>query len=266
MSVFKKGAVDYVPKPFDHGRLDRAIQEALAKASTDESVQSATTAPKKLEPFKAAKRRMLIEADRVTVCGIEIWKLAYQPHLRDALLALKEKVDGRFVRIPARDLNSLLGRDGVTNSIARRIKDLRERAIAALAEIGFECGAEDVVASGRGGYHFPDWIEVQVEGASVDEPARSGPGPDEPSRGPREPGREPDEPLNRRQRRILAEIDKGTRLRRADIERHTKKNRSTANRDLKCLRDRGLIETHEDGYYVRAAVRRGAQLEDHDAS
>ena len=62
-----------------------------------------------------------------------------------------------------------------------------------------------------------------------------------------------DDGLNDRQRRILEEIDGGAELRQKDViamfRRHW--NPSTVKRDIKGLRDAGLIETHADGYYIR---------------
>lgn len=58
--------------------------------------------------------------------------------------------------------------------------------------------------------------------------------------------------LNERQRWILAQIQNGTRRTTRDIAHHFRHefNRSTIGRDLKTLRERGLIVTHADGHYV----------------
>ncbi|MGE4159159.1 MAG: ArsR family transcriptional regulator [Planctomycetota bacterium] len=57
--------------------------------------------------------------------------------------------------------------------------------------------------------------------------------------------------MNGRQSWILAQIEKGVPLRLKDIISHTRKNRSTINRDLKELRQRGLVGLHGEGYYIQ---------------
>ena len=47
----------------------------------------------------------------------------------------------------------------------------------------------------------------------------------------------------------------GVPLRNKAIVKHTGKDRSTINRDLKELRDRGMIETHPEGYYIATKRR-----------
>ena len=61
---------------------------------------------------------------------------------------------------------------------------------------------------------------------------------------------EPTASLNERQEWILGEIERGVRLELRDIVRHARMNRSTANRDLKELRERGLIALHDEGHYI----------------
>lgn len=252
VSALKKGAVDYVKKTFDRDELSKAIREALAKSKRGEVPArdaGAKDSPKKLIPFKAARREMLIYPDRITVCGIEVWKDCAQPDLRRALEFLSRKDRDGFVRIRSTKLDEILGRDN-SNPISRRVKDFRDRASKVLAKEGYECGPLDILAGGHGGYRFTEWMDVRVVGSQAHEPAevRREPAhePDEP---PCAPG---DEPLNERQQWILAQVDKGERLRIKDIVRGTEKNRSTVNRDLKDLRRRGLIALHGDGHYVRS--------------
>ena len=71
--------------------------------------------------------------------------------------------------------------------------------------------------------------------------------------------REPamDDGLNDRQREILKKIDRGADLRQKDVIAMFRRNwnPSTVKRDIKGLREMGLIETHPDGYYVRAGAK-----------
>ena len=177
-----------------------------------------------------------------------------------------------------------------SNPIARRIKDFRDRASEVLKSIGLDCGQEDIIANGAGGYYLTDWVTVTVasqahEPAPENEPDRPMDGPAhepirpmhgpvrEPDRlihGPVEPICEPDQPanepknepveparelLNERQEWILEQIDAGARLRQKQVIDHFRRDKtpSTIKRDLKDLRDRGLIATHSDGHYMRPA-------------
>lgn len=188
--------------------------------------------PGKSTPFNSTKRQLVIEKERVTVCGIEVWKDCAQPDLKRVLERLSEKGKDGFVRVKGTVLDKDLGRNA-SNPIARRIKDFRDRASSALKEAGLDCGPEDIVSS-RGGYHFTPWMEVCVEAQGAKEP-------------------EPSAPLNERQTWILAQIEKGVPLRLKNIISHTRKNRSTVNRDLKELRQKGMICLHEEGHYIHGS-------------
>jgi len=100
---------------------------------------------------------------------------------------------------------------------------------------------------------------VRVAGSQAHEPDKP---QNAPAREPDEPANEPvykpNEPANEpgfndRQQRILAEVDKGTQLQQKDVIAMFRRdfNPSTIKRDLKALRDGGLIKTHADGYYIR---------------
>lgn len=202
-----------------------------------------------MEPFNAAKQEMVIYEDRVTICGIEVWRATYQPDLREILVRLSRKEGGGHVRISGSKLMKELGRDA-SNPVGRPIKSFCDNASERLKEArGLDCGRYDIIAS-KGGYHFTDWMDVRVAGEQAAKDAAV----------EREPVRQTNAPdggraLNDRQKWILEQLDKGVELRNKDIVRHTRKNRSTINRDLKDLRDRGLISTHDDGYYMRASAR-----------
>ena len=259
VSVFKGGAVDYVQKPLDGGKLDTAIREALAKGGVQptEKRSGCKVKPDALESFRAKQREMVIHEDNVTVCGVTVWQDSGQPDVRKVLLMLNNKENNKYVRMNGTRLGKSLKRNA-SNPISRPIKDFRNRATELLAEhCGLECGREDIIASGGGGYHFTEWMTVRVAGSQAHEPDEPR---HEPVREPNEPANEPSEPtiekgLNDRQHRILAEIDKGTQLRQKDVIAMFRRNfnPSTVKRDLKGLRDRGLIKTHSDGYFIRSS-------------
>lgn len=243
VAVWQKGATHYVKKPFNKGELDEAILKVLAKDGQAAPAARVKAGSKKLTPFKDAKREMVIGDDSVTICGIEVWRETYQPDMRKILVRLSQREGGGYVRISGSKLMKELGRDA-SNPVGRPIKSFCDNASERLAEgRSLACGRYDIIAS-KGGYHFTEWMEVRVDGepeppkdyrTSAHKSAETDGGP----------------ALNDRQTWILEQLDQGIELRHKDIVRHTRKNRSTINRDLKELRDRGLITTHVDGYYVR---------------
>ena len=270
------GWTDYVRKPIHGDKLDKAIRDALTTQKEPLPVPSAIT--RQLEPFTAAKREMVIYEDRVTLCGVEVWRDSAQPDLLKALVMLSERDPHGFVRLRGSKLNKTLDRNA-SNPISKPLERFCKRASEILlAERGLECGRYDIVGNSAGGYHFTNWMTVRVAGSSEDEPGETGNEPREPKNEPAETGREPvslknetgnetnepdreaDGPLNERQQWILEQVRKGTLLRLKDVIPHFHKNRSTINRDLHDLRKRGLIRTDENGYYLSAnAGRRGQE-------
>jgi len=245
VSVMKLGAVDYVAKPLDGDKLDKAVQEALEKARRSTSAAGGKARPQKLTPFSAERREMVIHEDHVTVCGVTVWRDAGQPDMRDILLALSRKHNGRYVRLSGTRLGKALGRNA-SNPVSRPIKDFRDRATELMAsECALECGSRDIIASGGGGgYHFTDWMVVTdpgVETEKGDDDSRSS----------------CDNALNERQQRIVQRIIAGERLQQKDVIGMFRGgfSPSTVKRDIKALRDIGLIETHADGHYVPSTER-----------
>jgi DNA-binding response OmpR family regulator len=250
VEVLKKGAVDYVKKPFDKDKLDRAIQEALAKNAPSVSGASGKAKTQKFTPFKDGKREMVIGDDSVKVCGIELWRATYQPDMRKILIRLSQKEGGGYVRVSGSRLMKELNRCD-SNPVGRPIKTFCDNASERLADgRSLECGRYDIIAKGGGGYHFTDWMDVRLAGqqdlqkaepATAAKPAKANDGPS----------------LNDRQKWVLEQIDMGVRISQKNVIAHFRreKNASTIKRDLKELRDGGQIGTHPDGYYIRAKIK-----------
>ena len=237
VSVLTNGAVHYVKKTRMAEDLDPAIRHALNRNG---QARKGTSSEPALTPFKSERRTLVIHADHITICGVEVWRDCAQPDLRKALILLNKKDKDGFVRTRGAKLDEELGRDA-SNSIARRIKDVRDEATQALKEKGLDCGPEDIVASGRGGYYFTEWIDVRVEGAegeSSADAANAAAGK---------------APLNERQKWVLEQVASDVKMSQKDVIAHFRQgvNPSTVKRDLKALRDRKMIESAPDGYFVQ---------------
>ena len=249
VDVFKRGAVDYVTKPFTRDELDRAIQDAITKGGTAApGPRRAKPKPPALTPFKNETRVMVIGEDSVKICGIEIWRATFQPDMHKILVRLSQREGGGYARINGSKLMRELGRDA-SNPVGRPIKSFRDTASERLAEHRhLECGLYDIIARGGGGYHFTDWMDVRLAGQPA--PPKANPAP------AKKPAKAPDGPrLNDRQKWILQQLAQDVPLRNKAIVKHTGKDRSTINRDLKELHDRGMIETHPEGYYTSTKRR-----------
>lgn len=234
VSVLTNGAVHYVKKTRMAEDLDPAIRHALNRNG---QARKGTSPEPSLTPFKSERRTLVIHADHITICGVEVWRDCAQPDLRKALILLNCRNKDGFMRVRGSKLDEELGRDA-SNSIARRIKDFRDAVTEALKAKGLDCGQQDIVASGRGGYHFTDWMDVRVEGGPPADSSDKDAG---------------DVPLNNRQKWVLEQVASGTDISQKDVIARFREevNPSTVKRDLKALRDRKIIESDPDGYFVR---------------
>ncbi len=242
VSVMKLGAVDYVAKPLDGDKLDKAVREALEKARRSTSAAGSKARAGKLTPFSADDREMVIHEDHATVCGVTVWRDAGQPDMRDVLIALSRRHNGKYVRLSGAQLGKTLGRNA-SNPISRPIKDFRDRATELMeSECSLECGKYDVIARGGGGYHLTEWMVVTGLGVETEKDDDESPS-------------SCDNALTVRQRMIMEKITAGERLRQKDVIGMFRLDfsPSTVKRDIKALRDMGLIATHQDGYYVPSA-------------
>lgn len=238
MELHELGVNVCVSKSVEQMRsLVKIITDLLGKKS---GTAKPASKPPELIPFNAEPREMVIYNDRIEVCGICLWTETTSDDMRKLILRLNRKSAGGYEHVKGQSLMKLLGRNA-SNPISRPIKDFRDRAKSLLAEHRhLDCGPEDIICSTRG-YHLAAGVTVKIvdtENPKTVEPIR-------------EPENEPAVSLNERQQWIMSQLDKGVELRLPEIIRHTKKNRSTVNRDLKELRTKGLLTTHGKGYYVR---------------
>jgi hypothetical protein len=228
------------------------IEPALADAIThwacgSEEPQSSAARAAVQRPFHEDKREVVLYEDRITVCGEELWRDCGQAHLRDALALLSRTDKNGYVRIRGTQLSKDLGRDA-TNHIGKPLADFCKRVSDCMRARGLECGREDVIKNSAGGYHLRDWIIIRIVGSWAEPLGISH------SKSEILSGSMPSEKvqLNPRQRWILEQLTAGVKLTLKDVVAHFRAqwNRSTINRDLRVLRERGLITKHTAGHYV----------------
>lgn len=145
---------------------------------------------------------------------------------------------GSYIPLSGPELASRLGLAAGQNSVAGAVRDFRRNVTEVLlTERGLTCGPQDVIRSGGPGYRLNEWIIARdAEGQCASAPA------DTPT----------DDAAIDRCDRILAELQKGERLRAPAIAARLGCTARTIKRDLDQLRSEGAIEfvgPSKSGYY-----------------
>jgi DNA-binding transcriptional ArsR family regulator len=207
------------------------------------------TKPVTLQTFRAETRSVVIYTDAITVCGEVVWSdTGRGDDIRKILLALNRRdEDGNYIPVKGAPLEKMLKRN-ISNKVGRPIATFRNSAIERLAiERGLECGKQDIIATRPNkGYCLQPWIKVAQEKTSYQGPGLQLTNVEAEALAAQENGSD----LTDRQKEILACIRQGDRPDMATLRKLTGKSRAVVNRDLKVLREAGLIESAEDGGYV----------------
>jgi len=241
----KLGATDFVNKPFDNGKLDDAIRDALTeRRHPNGRSPNVVVEPKLAGPLRPFEGGLLTLHERhAELCSVTILDNNGRGHAWRVLGLLAQKNDaGKYRSFSGTQLANKLGRRVDQNAVSQCIRALRKRVAKALREqMNIECGDRDVIQSGGSGYRLSPRIEVR-RGGELGPSSNNDPGVE---------GRVTrDDPgdmggvsgVNDRQRWILDQLRAGLELRRSDVERRFKCSPKTAKRDLAELRDRGLTE------------------------
>ena len=250
-------AFDYLRKPFARPGDKHRTLEAAAKAANEQRLQALlgpTEPPQQLDPFTAASRELVIEEERITLCGVEVWNDRAQGDLRAALEVLAVRTrHGAWPRVRGTSINERLGRE-ISNPISKPIQRFRDACTDRMRELKhLACGKFDVIADSKGGgYHLADHIVVVIAGSPQAEPVRSAVEPEA------QPASEP--AMNPYQEWVLAQLDAGQAVRQKDVIEHFARDRGTLvrrdessiKRYLKEMRDRKLIVTGVDKVFRRA--------------
>ncbi|MCC6909250.1 MAG: HTH domain-containing protein, partial [Phycisphaerales bacterium] len=249
----KLGATDFVNKPFDGGKLDTAIREAVAKRQ----IPNGRSIPSLVEPKPAGPPRpfsgglLILHEQRAELCGIPIVENGSRGHAWRILEILAEKNGaGKYRSLSGQQLATKLGRRVGQNAVSQCIRALRKRIATTLIEqLNIECGDQNVIQSGGRGYRLNERIEVRFNAG--DRPATDPGGSDEFGAADGAMGGSSLE-FNERQQWILDELRAGAELRRRDIETRFNCSTKSAKRDLADLREQGLIAFEAKpvpGYY-----------------
>lgn len=271
VEVMKLGAVDYVAKPFKTaGRtLDKAIREALARQceapvslpQPHHEAPSTTTPAPTSAPMPFNRGTMVFYPDRVELCGAIICDgNRKSERQRNALELFRIKVGARFARY---DCDQLAGKVGIlagSRGASGFVRSLRHRIKKALLDqVNIEAQDDDVICYDCG-YCLSQKLTVQ-DGADVDCGQDQGHGGEDllldvPNRVPNVPNPHvpnvPDDAAGMRRAWILQKLASGTKLRTADIAKHFKCSRKTAQRTMATLKEEGLVEfvgAPRTGYY-----------------
>jgi len=237
VDVMKQGAVDFVTKPFrESGQtLEKSISEALEKAarearSAKPSKTGKAAAHRSKDPEAFTGGELVVFPDRIELCGVQICDGVEDGGLiRRIIEALTEKTQiGKYRNYSGTALAIKLKIERGQPAIAEAVSAFRKRLPGMmLDEANLQAGRDDVIASGNRGYQLAARITIRHVG--VPQP----PDPPEIVATVAPPSEEAG--LNHRQQWILAEVRKGTKLRRPDVIKKFKVSVPTAKRDLAAL-------------------------------
>jgi len=166
----------------------------------------------------------------------------------------------RYVRRSADELAKAVGAMGGVTTITGCVRVLRRNITTRLRKhLNIDVHPEDVIGHDEQGYYLQDSIVVRDAGDSVDDvPAVVPAAPaDAPGHGGSDAA---PADLNERRQWVLRELQRGTRVRRAMLERKFDVADKTAKRDLADLTSRGAVEfvrEGREGYYRLGAGGQG---------
>ena len=213
VELMKAGACDFIKKPFEN--LEQAIAEALGRNGNRPShVDASSTSSQEnrgLENASITFHPNGITLEGLTLCTPEsgvIWRI---------LLMLRErKTNGQPRAFPGKRIADTLNLERGQNAICEAVSAFRKKSVQILEDAGFLADEDTVVITGRSGYQLHSSLTVvdNLDGSTAAPTPAS------------------DLQAEDRQAWFLAEINKGRKLRRIDLEKKFKISMPTAKRDL----------------------------------
>lgn len=128
----RRGATDFVNKPFEGGRLDDAIHRAVAKRSVSNGRAPSIVEIKSSDPAKPFGGGMLvIHENRAELCGVTVAEASRRGHAWRIVQCLAEKTQaGNFRAYSGQQLASWLGRKVNQNSVSQCTVIVRGTSLA----------------------------------------------------------------------------------------------------------------------------------------
>ena len=156
--LMKKGAVDFVNKPFNNDALDRAILDALGRKH-EQSSPLPPTVPKQFDGGI-----MTFFSNAVELCGVRIVSGNRINLILRILNALRQKREsGKYLAFEGSELAKLVKCRGGQNGVAGAIRNFRANITKIMQdELAITVGQQDVIRSGGQGYRLADWIETKT--------------------------------------------------------------------------------------------------------
>ncbi|MBP85193.1 MAG: hypothetical protein CMJ64_00490 [Planctomycetaceae bacterium] len=250
VEMMKKGAADYVTKPFPaRGKtLDRAIHEALTSSGRMDG-KARRKGSARATKFSGAE--LVIYSRKIELARTEI---PISPTMRKLLIQLsRRQSNGKYVSLSGDELAARIGCKRGQNGVSGTVRDLRNRTSEILkAEAGITCERQDIIQSGKFGYHFNSWITIR-EAGSVSRRAVSDtnhdtdePDPDTNHDTGNDTNRATDDTndtdLNERQQWVVGQLANGVELRVNAVVTRFGCATATAKRDLAKLKQASRIE------------------------
>jgi DNA-binding response OmpR family regulator len=155
VELMKRGAADYVPKPFQStGKtLDSTIREALAKSKRVAQPGSEPPAPE-VKPA-AAKNDMIFYPDRVELWGVRIADEVNSSQERRILDILRTQARGGAA------LAKMLGPNTTQNSVSQCINRFRQKLKARFTDTSrCSCDPAAVIETTRNGFRINPAIRI----------------------------------------------------------------------------------------------------------
>jgi CheY-like chemotaxis protein len=251
----EKGANAFIAKPFptESHTLACVIRKVLKDHRRQTVVSQAPGGSSAATRFAGGE--LLFFDDRVELLGVKIISDRGSGLTMRVLGDLRSRDStARFVRRSADELAKAVGAMGGVTTVTGCVRVLRRNITTRLRKhLNIDVHPEDVIGHDEQGYYLQDSIVVRDAGDCVgDVPAAPA---DAPGHGA---GDAAPADLNERQQWVLRELQRGTQVQRAMLERKFDVADKTAKRDLADLTRRGAVEfarEGREGYYRMVASR-----------
>ncbi|MFM7929003.1 MAG: hypothetical protein ACKO9Q_14955, partial [Pirellula sp.] len=172
--LLRLGAKDFISKPFsDNGRkLTKIIEGVLSTTETEPELRNHVSKVAELpapytepnnDPGEFAGGELVIEKDRITLCGHTVLSTARSTRIVRILEVLNQRTRvGAWVAKSGPELASELGGSAGEPAVVSAIYNFRKALTDVLrTQVGVEADNQTIVCSGGTGYRFSDLVTVR---------------------------------------------------------------------------------------------------------